>query len=38
MQHSFADILVSGYQAAGERSFHIHISNDKAVPINGKQY
>ncbi|KAF9358556.1 hypothetical protein BGX34_008886 [Mortierella sp. NVP85] len=36
MQHSFADILVSGYQAAGERSFHIHISNDKAVPISGE--
>ncbi|KAI8362914.1 glycoside hydrolase superfamily [Mortierella sp. GBAus27b] len=35
IQHAFADVLVSGYQAPGERSFRIHISNDKPVPING---
>ncbi|KAF9135047.1 hypothetical protein BGW39_004923 [Mortierella sp. 14UC] len=35
IKHAFADVLVSGYQPEGESSFEIHISNDKAVPIQG---
>ncbi|KAF9933584.1 hypothetical protein BGZ65_004059 [Modicella reniformis] len=36
MRHAFDEILVSGYQPAGERSFHIHISNDRAVSVYGE--
>ncbi|KAF9110346.1 hypothetical protein BGX27_006478 [Mortierella sp. AM989] len=35
MKHSFADILVSGYQPTGSHSFNIHISNDRSFPVEG---
>ncbi|KAG0018478.1 hypothetical protein BGZ80_007112 [Entomortierella chlamydospora] len=35
MKHSFADILVSGYQPAGSRTFNVHISNDRYAAIEG---
>ncbi|ORY97117.1 hypothetical protein BCR41DRAFT_228265 [Lobosporangium transversale] len=38
MKHSFADILVSGYQLAGEHSLHIHVSNGRPVTVKGTLY
>ncbi|KAF9204681.1 hypothetical protein BGZ49_005003 [Haplosporangium sp. Z 27] len=35
MKHSFDDVLVSGFQPVELRSFEIHISNDRSVPIEG---
>ncbi|KAF8985953.1 hypothetical protein BGZ46_000039 [Entomortierella lignicola] len=34
-KHSFDDVLVSGFQPVELRSFEIHISNDRSVPIEG---
>ncbi|KAI7817937.1 glycoside hydrolase superfamily [Gamsiella multidivaricata] len=38
IKHSFADVLVSGYQPAKTRSLRIHISNDRSTPIEGQLF